>query len=237
MSSRLPLSVTAFAETGANLLGVAIDGTLALWRDDQLSLTTSAARVDSGAAALRGPDLDLRITLTQEPSAAASSGAREHASRVNGALRSATEQLTIDAPGTELTLPLPDARFDSLRIAVAWLGAERSLTLTAVRPARVRGHDRDQITAWAREEGRVALVADPRLSITELTNGPPLRIGLELWIESEDGETEYPRRASGEVSGGGVELSGQRLHIRAEPVHWRSREGDGPGLLLVGRPA
>ncbi len=237
MPSPPPLSVTAFAETGASLLGLAIDGVLALWRDDQLTLTMSAARVGPGATALRGPGLDLRITLTREPSAVAPSGAREHASRVHGTLRSATEQVTIDAAGTELMLSLPDARFDSLRIAVAWLGAERSLTLAAVRPARARGHDRDQISAWAREQGSVALVADPRLSITELADGTPLRIGLELWIESEDRETEYPRRASGEVSGGGVELSGQRLHSRAEPVHWRSREGDGPGLLLVGRPA
>lgn len=233
----IQLTVTTFLDASTGLIGLALDGQLVLWRDGEPTRTLSATPSEADASALSGPEVELQIAPEGEPSPAAPSGAGERPCRIQGTVGSDPEQLTVAAAGTRLTIPVLAKRFDLLQLAAAWLDSGVCAFLAAVRPARAPGHDRDVVSAWHRNSERSALVADPRISITRLGDGAPLRLGLELWLESDDGESEYPRRLTGEITDARTELTGARLRGAAHCVHWRGAQGAGHGLLLEARPA
>lgn len=82
------------------------------------------------------------------------------------------------------------------RAVSAWLSDERGLTLTAVRPAKAKGHLDEAVSGFVFEAGAAIEVADPRLSTTYDGQRRQRRAGLELWMTEEG---DYARRAAGEV--------------------------------------
>lgn len=135
-------------------------------------------------------------------------------------------------PGLRLRISVEEG-FGSLRVAQATLEDGRALALAAVRPAGAPGHDRDRLCAEVLGDGSVEAVADARLSTTYGQAGEPLRVGLELWPESGEDETVYPRRAAGEIAGGPLALAGPGLEGRAWRVRWRSRGEGGHGVYAL----
>jgi hypothetical protein len=95
----------------------------------------------------------------------------------------------------------------------AWLDDDGGLALSAVRPATAKGHAEEAVSAVLLERADDGLAARPvaeaRLSTTYDAAGHQRRAGLELW-EQED--SDYPRRASGQVlCGTSLELGRLRL--------------------------
>ena len=134
------------------------------------------------------------------------------------------------------TAPAPAAGADSLRVALAWFPDGRAFALQALRPAKAKGHDRDEVAALVVEEGVAAPVEDPRLSVTFGKDGLPRRVGLELWLPRADDVPEYARRAAGEIDDDGFELGDGGMSVSGRRVSWRSRGQAGPGIFLVIRP-
>src|SRR3712207_4950731 len=61
----------------------------------------------------------------------------------------------------------PDwSRIELARTLSAWLGADRAVTLSAVRPAKVKHHDEEAVAGFLIEGGEPAAVFDTRLSTT-----------------------------------------------------------------------
>jgi hypothetical protein len=128
------------------------------------------------------------------------------------------------------------SQVDSVREVSAWFEPDEGLSLTAVRPRGVRGHDRDTLTAAVFDAEGVSEVEDPRLSTTYGRDALPLRAGLELWLAATEGEEQpYPRRAAADALGAGTRLSHAGLDVQARPLHWRSRGLEGAGLYLLAR--
>jgi hypothetical protein len=125
----------------------------------------------------------------------------------------------------------------SIRDVSCWFEPDRGLALTAVRPRKSKGHDRDRVAAAVLDVEAEHEVIDPRLSTTYTGDGRPARAGLELWLtEEEEGEQQYPVRAAGELAGAGTDCSGAGLEVLAEPFRWHSRGADGAGVYLLMRP-
>lgn len=119
---------------------------------------------------------------------------------------------------------------DSGRIALsrslsAWLGEDRALTLTAVRPAKAKGHFDEQLAGFVFEAGEPVAIDDPRLSTTYDGEQRQRRAGLELWM---DEEADHARRMAGEVlCGTSVDLGAQRLDSAFFAWRMEGREGVG----------
>jgi hypothetical protein len=125
-------------------------------------------------------------------------------------------------------------RFDSLRDFSAWFAPDDAVALTALRPHRGTGHERDVVVASVFNPSGSLAVADPRLSTTYGADGAPVRAGLELWLTSpEDSEEQYPRRAAGEALGASATGVADALNLAAYPFRCHSRGNDGPGVYLV----
>lgn len=240
------LLVTVFADAEAGASGLALDGGLVLFHPGG-TIAVAVGGDQASGRELVGDDLKLRVQArVGAPEAAdvtaaavgADHGAEHRSVQVVGEMRAGNAALALAGPGAQLSIPLPE-RFDSLRVAAAWLGDGQALNLVATRPTGARGHDRDLLSAWIREgeDADTSAVADPRLSVTTLADGEPIRVGLELWIEGDDGSYEYPRRAAGEIVPPPGELAGARTRTQAHAVRWRGRGGEGPGLYAVVRPA
>jgi hypothetical protein len=115
------------------------------------------------------------------------------------------------------------------RTLSAWMGADRAVTLAAVRPARARHHDDEEVAAWVIEAGKPLAIADPRLSTTYDGALRQRRAGLELWMTQESG---LARRAAGEVlCGTTIELGDVRLDSAF--LHWRMEGREGIGRYDV----
>jgi hypothetical protein len=121
-------------------------------------------------------------------------------------------------------------RIDVARTLSAWLGADRAVSLTAVRPRRAKQHHLDEVvTGWLIEGGEPRPIADPRLSTTYDGDLRQQRAGLELWL---DEEATVSRRAAGEVvCGTTIELGELRLDTAF--FHWRMEGREGVGLYDV----
>ena len=91
----------------------------------------------------------------------------------------------------------PDPRrIELARTLSAWFDEDRAMTLTAVRPAKSKGHLEEALTGFLVEDGTPLPIDDPRLSTTYDGERRQRRAGLELWMDEEG---EYARRAAGEV--------------------------------------
>ena len=111
------------------------------------------------------------------------------------------------------------------RTLSAWLGADRAITLTAVRPAKAKHHDEEAVAGFLIESGEPRAIFDPRLSTTYDGELRQRRAGLELWL-SEEGD--YARRAAGTVlCGTTVDLGELRLDSAFFSWRMEGREGTG----------
>jgi hypothetical protein len=120
----------------------------------------------------------------------------------------------------------PDwSRIELARTLSAWLGADRAVTLSAVRPAKARHHDEEAVAGFLIDGGEPAAVFDTRLSTTYDGSLRQRRAGLELWMD-EDGD--YARRAAGEVlCGTTIDLGELRLDSAFFGWRMEGREGTG----------
>jgi hypothetical protein len=116
-------------------------------------------------------------------------------------------------------------RLELARTLSAWLGADRAVMLAAARTARARGHGEEAVAGWLVDAGEPQPIKEPRLSTAYDGTLRQQRAGLELWM---DEESEYARRASGEVlCGTTLELGDVRLETAFFGWRMEGREGVG----------
>ena len=120
----------------------------------------------------------------------------------------------------------PDwSRIELARTLSAWLGADRAVSVTAVRPAKAKHHDAEAVAAFVFDSGEPLAVFDPRLSTTYDGQLRQRRAGLELWMQEEGG---FARRVAGEVlCGTTVDLGELRLDSAFFAWRMEGREGTG----------
>ena len=104
----------------------------------------------------------------------------------------------------------PDwSRIELARTVSAWMGDDRGVVVTAVRPAKAKHHDEEAVAGFVFEGGSPLSVFDTRLSTTYDAELRQRRAGLELWMEEEGG---MARRVAGEaVSGTSMDLGEVRM--------------------------
>ena len=109
------------------------------------------------------------------------------------------------------------------------------MTLTAVRPAKSKGHIEEALTGFLFEDGAPLPIDDPRLSTTYDGERRQRRAGLELWMDEEG---EYARRAAGEVLCATTLALGER-QLDSAFFEWRMEGRSGVGCydVLRGAPA
>jgi hypothetical protein len=124
-------------------------------------------------------------------------------------------------------------RLGVARTLSAWIGADRAVMLSAARSARARGHGEEAVAGWLVDGGEPRPIKEPRLSTTYDADLRQQRAGLELWM---DEESEYARRASGEVlCGTTIDLGDVRLDTAF--FGWRMEGREGVGRYDVMRRA
>ena len=158
--------------------------------------------------------------------------------RIRGRVTRDREESTVDCLGRRASRsPFPDfARFRSLRDVSAWFEPGEGLSLVSLRPRRAPGQADDAITATVFEPGATVAVAEPRLSTTYSSDGVPLRLSLELWLDDDDEETgRYPRRAAGEAIGARAHFRRGELELDAELLRCHSHGREGAGVYLLVR--
>lgn len=121
----------------------------------------------------------------------------------------------------------PDwSRIELARTLSAWMGADRAVTLTAVRPAKAKHHDAEAVGGFLIDRGEPVAIFDPRLSTTYDSELRQRRAGLELWMSEEGG---HARRAAGTaLCGTTVDLG--ELRLDSSFFAWRME-----GRVGVGR--
>lgn len=151
---------------------------------------------------------------------------------VTGTVRLGGRSITVQCLGQRGHLwGAPDwSKIELARTLTAWIGADRAVHLTAVRPAKAKHHDEEAITGFLIEDGAAQAIFDPRLSTGYDAELHQRRAGLELWM-SEDGE--LARRAAGEAFCG-TRLDLGDLRLDSAFFRWRmeGREGVGRYDLL-----
>ena len=228
--------------------GLERDGVPASW-DDVQAAGLSMQTVDAGSAwhvRFAGDDATLDLSL-EASGAVAELGEDEQVAklggmsgfdqpvRVRGTVTTGEGAIELDGRGQRgRSWGAPDwGRIALARTVSAWFDGDRSVSLTAVRPAKKSDHEAEAVAAtWldrAGDDGNgggpVALpIADARLSTTYDGEGRQRAAGLELWID-EDG---WAHRAAGEVVCG-TSLDLGRLHLDCAFLRWRmdGREGFG----------
>lgn len=116
-------------------------------------------------------------------------------------------------------------RIELERTVCAWLGDDRALTLTALRPAKSKGHFDEALSGFMFEDGKPVKIADPRLSTTYDGELRVRRAGLELWM---DDEGEHGHRVAGEaLCGTSLDLGEQRLESAFFAWRMEGRSGVG----------
>jgi hypothetical protein len=120
----------------------------------------------------------------------------------------------------------PDwGRIELSRTVSAWLGDDRGVTLTAVRPAKAKGHFDEAVSSFLFDGGEPLHIADPRLSTTYDSEQRQLRAGLEMYVSDE---SEHAYRMAGEVlCGTTLDLGEQRLDSAFFAWRMHGREGVG----------
>jgi hypothetical protein len=124
----------------------------------------------------------------------------------------------------------PDwGRIELARTLSAWMGADRAITLTAVRPAKARHHDEEAVGGFLIDRGEPLAIVEPRLSTTYDRDLRQRSAGLELWMSEEGG---YARRAAGQaLCGTTVELG--ELRLDSAFFQWRMEGRVGTGRYDV----
>ena len=139
-----------------------------------------------------------------------------------------------DCLGLEVTQGAPAlAELDSFRQVLAWFADDDALAVSAARPRKAAGHDRDEVLAAMIEPNGPIAIDEARLSTTYGDGGAAKRMSLELWPAGE--EDDYPRRAAGEVSRPPTVTTpdGAILEVHSMRCHRAGR--DGPGIYLIAR--
>jgi hypothetical protein len=156
--------------------------------------------------------------------------------RVRGRAVVAGAERQIDLPGRRGIRPGLDlSQLESIREVCAWFAPGDGIALTALRPRGAKGHDRDAIGACVFEPGAGREVADARLSTTYTGDGHPVKVGLELWLDLDDSDQQYPRRAGGEALSAGAAWAQPGLGFEAHLLRCQSRGEEGVGVYLLGR--
>jgi len=123
------------------------------------------------------------------------------------------------------------------RTVSAWMDSGHAVSLVAVRPAKGKAHDDEQVSAFVfdadREDAPVLEVAEPRLSTVYDGEGRQRRAGLELYVHDDD---SYARRAAGEVVAG-TSLDLGRLRLDCAFFRWQMEGRVGVGRYDVLRRA
>ena len=147
--------------------------------------------------------------------------------RVSGSVRHGRRTYQVHCLGQRGQLwGTPDwGRIELARTVSAWLGDDRGLTLTTVRPAKAKGHLDEAVGGFLFEAGEAIEIADPRLSTTYDGERRQRRAGLELWLTEEG---DHARRAAGEaICGTTLDLGEQRLDSAFFAWRMEGREGVG----------
>jgi len=120
----------------------------------------------------------------------------------------------------------PDwSRIELARTLTAWMGADRAVTLTAVRPAKAKHHDEEAVSGFLIDRGEPLAIFDARVSTTYDGELRQRSAGLELWMSEEGG---YARRAAGQVlCGTTVDLGDLRLDSAFFQWRMEGRAGTG----------
>lgn len=125
----------------------------------------------------------------------------------------------------------PDwSRIELARALSAWMGPDRAVHLTAVRPTKAKHHDEEIVAGFLIDGGEPQAIFDPRISTSYDAEMHQRRAGLELWMEEEGG---MARRAAGEAFCG-TRLDLGELRLDSAFFRWRmeGREGVGRYDLL-----
>jgi hypothetical protein len=142
----------------------------------------------------------------------------------------------IDLPGRRGSRPEIDfGKFESVRDLGAWFAHGDGLALSSFRPRGAKGHDRDVVAASLFEPAGLRTVADPRISTTYAADGHPVKVGLELWIDLDDSDEQYPRRAAGEMLGASTAWAQPLADLEAYLVRCWSRGEEGVGVYAIAR--
>jgi hypothetical protein len=200
------------------------------------AFTLSAA--DEEEWRLAGAAGELSILPVGDPMRSAQFGGLHQLCLVRGRVVAAGNPRLLESVGLRTILPAvgDGTEFHSLREVSAWFGAAEAIAVTALRPARARGHDRDLILASLFDPAGSEIVADPRLSTTYLGDGSPAHVGLELWLDDDQDLPRHPRRASAEAVDASLALSTDGLDMRANALRWHSGGRQGHGIYLLAAP-
>ncbi|MGZ4277432.1 MAG: hypothetical protein ACXVFK_12040 [Solirubrobacteraceae bacterium] len=228
--------------------GVALDAAPAAW-DDVAAAGLSMAELEPGRAwRVRFDGEDAAFDLELEASGALAEHGEaakvaklggmtgfEQPVHVHGTVTAGGAERRIDGRGQRgRSWGAPDwDRIALARTVSAWFDGDRSVALTAVRPAKKADHEAEAVAATLLDAtgedgnggGPVALdVFDARLSTTYDGEGRQRAAGLELWV-TEDG---WARRAAGEVVCG-TTLDLGRLQLDCAFLRWRMEGREGYG--------
>lgn len=216
---------------GGDAAAVAADGAVALPEPPRSWADVHAAGIDADDDTLSwaGDDgsLDLRLEPLGPP--AEVRDGTEQALRLTGTATIGATRLKVDALGQRTrSQAAPDwERTELARTVQVWLGPDRAVSLTAIRP-RGRQHGDEQLEAVLLEPDGAVPVPDPRLSTTSDGEGRQRHAGLELWM-SDDGPVH---RIAGEVVAG-TTLDLGRLRLDTAFLTWRSAGVEGTGRYDV----
>lgn len=200
---------------------------------------------DRGGFSLRFEACSAPASLEPDEPAARAGGMQgyEQLCTVTGTVRVGARELAVSCLGQRgHQWGTPDwERIELARTLTAWLGSDRAVVLSAVRPTGARSHVEEATAAWVIDRGEPVPVYDPRLSTTYDGGLHQRRAGLELWLDAppaDDGdeETLFVRRAAGElVCGTSLDLG--RLRLDTAFFHWRMEGREGVGRYDVLRHA
>ena len=218
-------------------------------------MTAAGVRVD-GRRAARGVDgargdgedgaLDLRFEACSAPAAldadapvarAGGMEGYEQLCRVDGigdATAAGRTRCAASASAASCGARRTGIAIELARTLSAWLGDDRALTLTAVRPGEGQGPPRrGGQRLHVRGAARRCEIADPRLSTTYDGERRQRRAGLELWMTEEG---DLARRVAGEVLCG-TTLDLGDLRLDSAFFAWRMEGREGVGRYDVLRRA
>jgi hypothetical protein len=216
----------AFAAVGPSQPGAVLNGE---------AVTVSGSEADEEWI-LTAPDFELRATPQSELVVSTEVDGFDQLCRVQGSAVVGGERRALEVPGRRGHRPAIDIdALDSIREVSAWFGEAGGLGLTALRPNAFKGHDHDLVAASVFDSDGAVSVADPRLSTTYTAAGSPARVGLELWLDQEDSEQQYPRRAAGEAVGASASWPLGSFLLEVHLMRCRSRGAEGTGVYLLAR--
>ena len=121
---------------------------------------------------------------------------------------------------------------EALRVLTASLSNNRSVALTALRPAGAPGHGDELVAAALLSDGEVNRLDEALLSTEYGPDGLPRRVGLELYRRDDP----VPLRAAGDVEEVSSSREGGVQEVRAT-LTVRRDGSTGAGLIEILTPA